>query len=130
MTFPLTTTTRRIEACKPFQSVIDRAVKSLGITEPSDEPIAYETLLDSLGLDDALWLCRAEPDLAPYWRRFAVWCARQVEHMLSDPRSLAALDVAERHAAGLASDEELSDRSEEHTSELQPRFGTRMPSSA
>jgi hypothetical protein len=40
-------------------------------------------------------------------RKFAVWCARQVQHLMTDPRSVAALDVAERHADGLATDEEL-----------------------
>jgi hypothetical protein len=40
-------------------------------------------------------------------RKFAVWCARQVQHLMTDARSVAALDVAERHAEGLATDEEL-----------------------
>ena len=40
-------------------------------------------------------------------RQFAVWSARQVQHLMTDPRSLTALDVAERHADGLATDEEL-----------------------
>ena len=40
-------------------------------------------------------------------RLFAVWCARQVQPLMQDERSLAALDVAERHANGQASDEEL-----------------------
>lgn len=39
--------------------------------------------------------------------RFAVWSARQVQHLMTDPRSLAALDVAERHADGRATDDEL-----------------------
>lgn len=41
-------------------------------------------------------------------RRFAVWSARQVQHLMTDPRSIAALDVAERHAEGSATDEELA----------------------
>ena len=41
-------------------------------------------------------------------RLFAVWSARQVQHLMTDPRSLAALDVAERHANRLATDEELA----------------------
>ena len=41
-------------------------------------------------------------------RLFAVWSARQVQHLLTDSRSLAALDVAERHARGEATDAELS----------------------
>ena len=48
-------------------------------------------------------------------RLFAVWCARNTPladgrvtgELLTDPRSLAALDVAERYAAGKATDEEL-----------------------
>jgi hypothetical protein len=41
-------------------------------------------------------------------RRFAVWSARRVQHLMTDPRSLDALDVAERHAEGSATDEELA----------------------
>lgn len=40
-------------------------------------------------------------------RLFAVRCARRVQHLMSDPRSIAALDVAERHAKGEATYEEL-----------------------
>jgi hypothetical protein len=41
-------------------------------------------------------------------RKFAAWSARQVQHLMTDPRSTHALDVAERHADGLATDEELA----------------------
>jgi hypothetical protein len=41
-------------------------------------------------------------------RLFAVQCARRVQHLMTDPRSVAALDVAERHAKGEATDEELA----------------------
>jgi len=40
-------------------------------------------------------------------RKFAAWSARQVQHLMTDPRIVAALDVAERHAEGLATDAEL-----------------------
>ena len=40
-------------------------------------------------------------------RLFAVRCARRVQHLMTDPRSIAALDVAERYAQGQATDEEL-----------------------
>ena len=40
-------------------------------------------------------------------RLFAVKCAREVQHLMSDERSIAALDVAERYANGEATDEEL-----------------------
>jgi hypothetical protein len=32
---------------------------------------------------------------------------RRLQHLMPDPRSLTALDVAERHAHGMATDEEL-----------------------
>jgi len=41
-------------------------------------------------------------------RLFAVWCARQVQHLMSDPRSVDAIDVAERYADGKATDDELA----------------------
>ena len=40
-------------------------------------------------------------------RLFAVYCARSVQHLMRDPRSIAAIDVAERYACGLATDDEL-----------------------
>lgn len=40
-------------------------------------------------------------------RLFAVFCARQVQHLSTDPRVAPALNTAERFALGLASREEL-----------------------
>ena len=54
------------------------------------------TALDLDGLTDA------------QLRLFAVRCARRVQHLMTDPRSVAALDVAERHAKGEATDAELA----------------------
>ena len=42
-------------------------------------------------------------------RKFAVWSARRVQHLMDDPRSIAALDVADRHADGLATSVDLVD---------------------
>lgn len=41
-------------------------------------------------------------------RLFAVWSARQVQHLMKDPRSAQAIDTAERFATGKATKEELS----------------------
>jgi hypothetical protein len=106
--YPLTTTAARIDACNPCDNRRNQAARLLGITEPNDDPISYEKLLDTLGLDDALWCCRAEPHLAAIWRRYAVWCARQVQGLMTDQRSLDALNVADRHANGQATDQELA----------------------
>jgi hypothetical protein len=106
--YPLTTTTRRLMAHHPCEDGIVRLAAHLGTTEPNDQPIGYDVLLDVLGLDDALWCCRAEPQHDRIWRRHVVWCARQVQHLMTDERSLSALDVAERHANGEATDEQLA----------------------
>jgi hypothetical protein len=103
----LSTTTRRLMAHGPCQSGINKLAAHLGTNVPDDEPISYETLLDVLGLDNALWCCRAEPQHDHIWRRYAVWCARQVQHLMRDERSRKALDVAERHTNSAATDEEL-----------------------
>ena len=42
------------------------------------------------------------------FRLIAVDCARQVQHLMKDERSIAALDVAERYAHGNATYEELA----------------------
>lgn len=41
-------------------------------------------------------------------RLFAVHCARSVQHLLKDERSTKAIDLAERHAKGEATDVELA----------------------
>ena len=41
-------------------------------------------------------------------RLLAVWACRQVQHLMGDPRSIAALDVAERFANGQATKKELA----------------------
>jgi hypothetical protein len=79
-----------------------------GKDTPDDEPISYEAIIDAVGLESALWCCRAEPELDNQWRLFAVWCARQVQHLMTDPRSVKALDVAELHAVGQATDDDLA----------------------
>lgn len=41
-------------------------------------------------------------------RVFALWCARQVRHLLTDERSVRCLDVVKRHLRGEATGEELA----------------------
>ena len=72
-----------------------------------DAPISIATILDSNGLDDALWCLQAVKGRDREIRLFSVWCARQVQHLMTDQRSLDALDVTERFANGKASEVEL-----------------------
>ena len=105
---PITTTLNRIREHNPCEDGWRKLLAGLGKTEADDEPLPYARIVEINGLDDALWACRAEPQYAKEWRLFAVWCVRQVEHLLTDERSREALNVAERHANGQATDEELA----------------------
>ena len=101
------TTLNRIREHGPCSDGWAKLLRHLGKTQADDEPLALGTILKSNGLDDALWCLRAVDERQREMRLYAVWCARQVQHLITDPRSLAALDVAERHANGDATDEEL-----------------------
>lgn len=103
----ITTTLAHIRAHSPCADDYAKLLTGLGKTAADDEPLPFARIVEINGLDDALWCCRAEPQHDREWRLFAVWCARQVEHLMTDPRSIAALDVAERHANGQATDAEL-----------------------
>jgi hypothetical protein len=104
----ITTTLNRIRRHDPCGYGWQKLLDGLGKVSGDDEPLPYATIVKINGIDDALWACRAEPQHDKEWRLFAVWCARQVEPLLTDERSRAALDVAERYANGHATDEELT----------------------
>ena len=102
------TTLNQIRAKSPCQSGWIKLLAYLGKTKADDEPISIATILDSNGLDDALWCLQAVKGRDREIRLFGVWCARQVQHLMTDPRSIAALDVAERFANGEATQYELN----------------------
>jgi hypothetical protein len=101
------TTLNRIRAHEPCIVGWKKLLKHLRKVQADDEPLAMTVILDSNGLYDVLWCLRVEPQHSAIWRLLAVHYARQVQHLMSDPRSLDALYVAERHAHGLATDEQL-----------------------
>ena len=101
------TTLNAIRDKHPCADGWKKLLANLGKTAADDEPLSLITILDSNGLDDALWCLRAVTGHDKEIRLFAVWCARQVQHMMADQRSVNALDVAERFANGDATEEEL-----------------------
>ena len=102
------TTLNKIRAHEPCADGWSKLLRNLGKTAADDEPLSLETILDSNGLDDALWALRAVGGHEREIRLFAVWCARHVQHLMNDPRSLDAIDVAERFAHGQATADELA----------------------
>jgi hypothetical protein len=108
MTYPLTTTLNRIYACRPCSDGWAAGLEAAGKTEPDDEVLTYAQIATSVDLKDALWCCRAELQYSKEWRLFAVWCARQVQHLMKDRRSIDALDVAERFVNNKATEKELA----------------------
>ena len=104
----LTTTLARIRSHSPCHDGWTKLLSGLGKTKADDEPLPFSRIAEINGIEDALWCCKCEPQFHKTWRLFSVWCARQVEHLMTDQRSNAVLNVTERHAYGLATDEELA----------------------
>ena len=102
------TTLNEIRKHSPCADGWQKLLASLGKTKADDEPLSLVTIIDSNGLDDAIWCLRAVEGKDREIRLFAVWCARQVQYLLTDKRSLDALDVAERYANGQATHDELT----------------------
>ena len=102
------TTLNKIRAHRPCHGSWWKLLHGLGKTAADDEVIWIDQILDHNGLNDALWCLRSVEGFDREIRLFGVWCARRVRHLMRDPRSVAALDVAERFARGEASDAELS----------------------
>ncbi len=102
------TTLNAIKSHDPCPEGWRKLLAHLGKTKADDAPLPFHVILKSNGLEDALWATRAAPEHSRTWRLFGVWCARRVQHLMTDPRSIAALDVAERHGNGNATDDELA----------------------
>ena len=102
------TTLNEIRAKSPCSSGWKKILAHLGKTKADDEPVSIITILDNNGLDDALWCLQAVKGRDREIRLYGVWCARQVQHLMTDPRSIAALDMSERFANGEATSDELA----------------------
>jgi hypothetical protein len=102
------TTLNKIRAHNPCRYGWEKLLHHLGKTNADDEPLSLIAILNSTGLDDAIWCLRAVDGHEQEKRLYAVLCARQVQHLMMDKRSLDALNVAERYANGQAIWDELA----------------------
>ena len=105
--------TRQYNRC---DNRLTKLLDHLGKKKPDDEPLSLQTVLDVNGLDCALDYLKYCEGVEQKARLFAVWCVRQVQERVEqhyvNPKSFAtlveSLNVAEQHANGTASDNELT----------------------
>jgi hypothetical protein len=79
MDYHSTTTLNEIREKSPCEEGWAKLLKHLGKNKADDEPLHMLTILESNGLDDALWCLRAK-SLDRLSRHFQAWCAEQVLH--------------------------------------------------
>ena len=102
------TTLNKIRKNHPCADGWEKILKHLGKTKADDESLALTEILESNGMDDAIWCLCAVDNSERDSRLFAVWCARQVQHLMEDHRSINVLDIAERFANGEATAEDMA----------------------
>jgi hypothetical protein len=98
------TTLNQIRSHSPCQEGWTKLLKHLGKTQGDDEPLSLLTILESNGLNDAIWCLRTEPTPERI-QRFALAIVRRVEHL--NPEAEACNDVTERYLSGQATKAEL-----------------------
>ena len=77
------TTLNEIRAHAPCKEGWEKLLAHLGKTKSDDEPLPLLTVLESNGLDDALWCLRAA-SLDRLSRHYQAWCAEQVLHIFEE----------------------------------------------
>ena len=83
-----TTTLNAIRAASPCKDGWEKLLSHLGKTKADDKALPLLTILDSNGLDDALWVLSNAmlPEHDRLSRRFQAWCAEQVLHLFEEKR--------------------------------------------
>lgn len=89
----LYTTLNKLKMHDPCISGKEKLLAYLGKTEADDEPLPLKTILESNGIEDALWCLRGVDGNAKEMRLFAIWCARRVEHLDKSGASKALNDA-------------------------------------
>ena len=104
----LYTTLNKIRGNEPCESGWKKLLNHLGKTKADDEQLSFRTILESNGLDDAIWCLKSVEGHDREIRLLALACARRVEHLDNTGQAKKTNDVAERFANGLATAEELA----------------------
>jgi len=110
----ITTTPADTLAHLPSQKRWEHLLKGLGVSRADREPLAFERILEINGLEDALCVLQAVKGHDNAIRLFACHCARycldifEQGHHPDEKRPCLAIETAERHAYGQATDKELA----------------------
>lgn len=108
----LTTSLSRIRTHSPCTDGWSTLLTALGKTEADDEPLAIEKILETNGIDDALWALRAVDGHQGAMLLYACYCAKLVLPIFekkypNDKRPRQAIETTEQFAYGKATEEEL-----------------------
>ena len=107
--YPVMITLRQIRAAHPCEEGWKKVLAANGGTKADlDSEFELASIIDSNDLNDCLWALQCKPEYQHIYRKFAVVCADEVSALMTDERSLAALNVAWSHSCGEASDGELA----------------------
>jgi hypothetical protein len=112
----LKTTLAQIKAHNPCAVGWSKLRKNIGVRKPLSTVVTLEQILESNGLNDAIWALRCWNDDALFEDRyamrviriFACSCACHVAHLNSDVRVRRAIECAALFAEGLADADELA----------------------
>ena len=102
----LTITLNQIREHMPCSEGWEQLLASLGKTHADNEHLPFEHILDSNGLDDAMWALRCVDLAVP--RLLAVAFAQDVLHLMRDERSREAVKIAHLYVHGEATDDEMA----------------------
>ena len=103
------TTLNKIKQHNPCTEGWAKLLSYLNKTEADDEPLELTTILESNGIEDALWALRAVDGKDREIRLMACDFAESVVHLANDERCNKAIEVIRRYAnGGEATKEELA----------------------
>ncbi len=103
---PITTTLNAIRKHSPCEDGWEKLLKHLGKTKADNNPLKFSTIIESNGLDDALWcLCSICPEYDKEVRLYAADCAERILYSYEakypdDKRPRLAIEAARQYARG------------------------------
>lgn len=100
------TTLNRISEKGPDKEMWEVLLESLGKSCADDEPLSLLHIVESNGIEDAVWALRAI-DACPEIRLFAVRCARRVQNVFERGKDISVHDVAGTVVFGDAIEDEI-----------------------